>query len=114
MEEIPPDQGLELGQGLRRRVVLGHVAGRVAPDEGEARAGPERHRADEEVAEGRIRSAVFAEGELGQGPSLHGLAQEVEEAVAGGRGLHGREAGARRAAEAFASALAGSSRRATA
>ncbi len=87
VQEVRADQRLQQGEGGGGRVVLGHVAGGVPPDQGQVRTGLQRDGPDEEVFQGGIGPAVLAEGELHEGAVLHGGAEQAQEpgAVVGGR-----------------------------
>ena len=72
VQEVAADQGIEEEERLLRRVVLGHVPGRMAPDEAQAGAAPDDDGPDVQVPERGIGSAVFSERQLGQGAPAHG------------------------------------------
>jgi hypothetical protein len=64
-------------------MVFGDVAGGVAPDEGEVRTGLEDDGTDEEIAQGGIGAARFAEREFHEAAVAHGGAEKSEKTFAG-------------------------------
>ena len=75
VEKGGADERLQFGERGVGCVIFGDVARGVAPDEGEVRAGFERDGANEEIAQGCVGSAGFAESEFHQCAIEHGFAQ---------------------------------------
>lgn len=85
VEEIAAEERREESERFGWDVVFRDVAGVVAVEKRQVRAGFEGDGADEEVTERRVGAAGFAEGELHEGAVAERGAEQVEEAVASGR-----------------------------
>ena len=66
IEEIAAEHRLEQHEGFVGRMILGHIARPMTPDERELRPGFQRNRSDKEILERGVGSAVLAERELRQ------------------------------------------------
>ena len=89
VEEIVAEERFERDKGRAGKVILGHITRGVTPEKGEVRARLQRDRTDKQIPQGGVDAAIFAQREFHERAVGHGGAEQIEEAVEGGRLRHG-------------------------